>query len=139
MPLKTETIEEPNLNLTPMIDIVFLLIIFFMVGAQFSEQERQFELNLPKVSDAPPLSSLPDDIVVNVQKDGKYVVNGSYLNLQELAQKLSKAKQNYDEQGVVIRADAAAPHQYFMNVMSACRSSRIQKIAVASQLEGQGQ
>lgn len=139
MPLKTETIEEPSLNLTPMIDIVFLLIIFFMVGAQFSEQERLFELNLPKVADAPPLSSLPDDIIVNVKQNGQLVVNGAELSLQELVQKLTQAKQNYDEQGVVIRADADSSHQHFMNVMTACRTSRIHKIGVASQLDGKSQ
>ena len=62
MPLKTDTIEEPNLNLTPMIDIVFLLIIFFMVGTRFTEMERQYDIRLPTVSEALPLTNLPDEI-----------------------------------------------------------------------------
>ena len=49
MPLKTETVEEPTLNLTPMIDIVFLLIIFFMVGTQFAQMENQYDIQLPTI------------------------------------------------------------------------------------------
>ena len=49
MPIKTYQEPEPTLNLTPMIDIVFLLIIFFMVGTEFTEMERQIELDLPAV------------------------------------------------------------------------------------------
>ncbi len=60
MPLKTGTVEEPKLDLTPMIDIVFLLIIFFMVGTQFTEMERQYDIKLPTVTDAKPLTNLPD-------------------------------------------------------------------------------
>ena len=51
--------EKIELQMTPMIDIVFLLIIFFMVGTQFTEQERQFDVQVPSVSDAPPLTSRP--------------------------------------------------------------------------------
>ena len=46
MPLSTESLDESSLNLTPMVDIVFLLIIFFMVGAHFSEIEHQFDIEL---------------------------------------------------------------------------------------------
>ena len=51
MPLKTHQDEQPTLNLTPMIDIVFLLIIFFMVGTKFAEMERTVQLEVPKVGD----------------------------------------------------------------------------------------
>ncbi|MCA9079282.1 MAG: biopolymer transporter ExbD, partial [Planctomycetaceae bacterium] len=70
MPLKTQAMEEPALNLTPMIDIVLLLVIFFLVGTQFTQAERQYEIDLPTVSDAQPLTALPDEIVVNVGRDG---------------------------------------------------------------------
>ncbi|MBX3440130.1 MAG: biopolymer transporter ExbD, partial [Planctomycetaceae bacterium] len=74
MPLKTQQPEEPALNLTPMIDIVLLLVIFFMVGTQFTEAERQYQIDLPAVSVAQPLTALPDEIVVNVAKDGSVQV-----------------------------------------------------------------
>ncbi|MCA9031200.1 MAG: biopolymer transporter ExbD, partial [Planctomycetaceae bacterium] len=76
MPLKNESAEEPSINLTPMVDVVMLLIIFFLVGTQFNKPERQYEINLPTVSDAQPLTSLPDEIIVNVSKTGEFEVNG---------------------------------------------------------------
>ena len=68
MPLRTDSLEEPQLNLTPMIDIVFLLIIFFMVGTRFSENEQQYEIELPKASAVEPMTSRPDAIVINVAR-----------------------------------------------------------------------
>ena len=52
MPLKTHLDEQPSLNLTPMIDIVFLLIIFFMVGTKFTELERKIALEVPQISES---------------------------------------------------------------------------------------
>lgn len=52
MPLKTHTDEQPSLNLTSMIDVVFLLIIFFMVGTKFTELERKIGLQVPEVNDS---------------------------------------------------------------------------------------
>ncbi|MCB1147216.1 MAG: biopolymer transporter ExbD, partial [Leptospiraceae bacterium] len=111
MPLKTGTVEEPKLDLTPMIDIVFLLIIFFMVGTQFTEMERQYDIKLPTVTDAKPLTNLPDDIIVNVQQDGEITVNGEQKSLAELQANLETAKQNFPGQSVVIRGDSTGPYQ----------------------------
>ena len=137
MPLKTEQVEEPSLNLTSMIDIVFLLIIFFMVGTQFTEQERLFELNMPQVSAAPPLTSLPDDLVINIRQDGKIFVSGTETSLEALRIRLDKARANYDDQGVVIRQDAEGIHQNLMSVLSVCHSAQIRNISIASQLQGE--
>ena len=71
MPLKTQHDEQPALNLTPMIDVVFLLIIFFMVATKFSELERNIELTLPEVAAPAALTAPPRDRVVNVFADGR--------------------------------------------------------------------
>ena len=65
--------DEPTINMTAMIDVVFLLLIFFMVGTQFSERERQIEVKLPTVSTASPLTGLPDELVINITSDGSVV------------------------------------------------------------------
>ncbi|MAT14670.1 MAG: biopolymer transporter ExbD [Planctomyces sp.] len=137
MPLKTEQVEEPSLNLTPMIDIVFLLIIFFMVGSQFTEQERLFELNMPEVSAAPPLTALPDDLVINIHRDGRMIIQGEEYTLPELAKRLQEARANYEDQGVVIRHDAEGMHQNLMYALSACHSAQIRNISIAGQLQSE--
>ena len=73
MPLKTHRDDQPSLNLTPMIDIVFLLIIFFMVGTKFTELERQFSAQPPAVADAAPLTAAPQKRIVEVFRDGREV------------------------------------------------------------------
>ena len=89
MPLKTHLDEQPTLNLTPMIDIVFLLIIFFMVGTKFSELERKIGLRVPEVSNVEALTPAPEPRVVNVYADGQIMLDRTPVaNLNELTQQL---------------------------------------------------
>jgi biopolymer transport protein ExbD len=134
MPLKTGTVEEPKLDLTPMIDIVFLLIIFFMVGTQFTEMERQYDIKLPTVTDAKPLTNLPDDIIVNVQQDGEISVNGEKKSLPELEKTLEVARQNFPGQSVVIRGDSTGPYQNVMNILEICHRAKIRSVSLANRL-----
>ena len=131
MPLKTEAMEEPNLNLTPMIDIVFLLIIFFMVGTQFTEIERQFDVQLPRVSEATPLTSHPDEMVVNVQADGVVTVNGEEKSLDDLFAELTAAKEVYPDQGVLIRGDGTGPYQFVVDVLAVANRANMSKVSLA--------
>ena len=86
MPLKTEPLEEPTINLTSMLDVVMLLIIFFMVGTKFSEEERQTGIQVPTVSENLALSGQPDEIIVNVTVDGKITVQNSETHLVGIAE-----------------------------------------------------
>ena len=79
MPLRVPPEEESGMNLTPMIDVVMLLNIFFMVGSRLVEPEKQYEINLPTVTDARPLTGLPDEIIVNVKDDGTIFVKGKQI------------------------------------------------------------
>ncbi len=137
MPLKTDSVEEPTLNLTPMIDVVFLLIIFFMVGSRFTETEaeRQYDVNLPTVSDARPLTSLPDEIVVNVAADGRVFVGERLRTLDELRADLVEARRNFEDQAVIIRGDAAGPYQHVMDVMAVCHAAEIRSVSLANRLK----
>lgn len=131
MPLKTESIEEPTLNLTPMIDIVFLLVIFFMVGARFSEMERQYDIQLPTVSDVQPLTSLPDDLTVNVRRNGEIWYSGQKQTLPKLEAELQAARRNFPDQSVVIRGEGDGRYQHVMDVLAACRRAGIRAISLA--------
>ena len=103
MPLKTHLDEQPTLNLTPMIDIVFLLIIFFMVGTKFTELERKIGLTVPEVPDRGALTAAPEKRVVNVYRDGAITLDQVPVSLDELTSRLSAAQRQYDELGVLVR------------------------------------
>ena len=60
-----------SLSITPLIDVVFLLLIFFLVSSRFSEEERELDLNLPSVSEALPASAQPAEMVINIDEQGR--------------------------------------------------------------------
>lgn len=134
MPLKVAPIEEPALNLTAMLDVVFNLLIFFMVGTRFADMERQFDVQLPQVSAAQPLTNPPDEIVVNVFGDGRIVVGRQPLTLAELETRLNEARQRYAEQAVLIRGDGQGVYQNVMDVLAVCQRAQIANFSLATQV-----
>ncbi|MCA9087732.1 MAG: biopolymer transporter ExbD [Planctomycetaceae bacterium] len=135
MPLKTQPMEEPALNLTPMIDIVLLLVIFFLVGTQFTQHERQYEIDLPTVTDAQPLTALPDEIIVNIARGGEIELNGTTMTFDELEAALRQAQQKYADQLVIIRGDGQGMYQNVMTVLNLCKRARITNVQLANRLE----
>lgn len=130
MPLKTQQDEQPALNLTPMIDVVFLLIIFFMVATKFSERERDIELELPEVAAASALTSVPKQRVVTVVAEGQVTLDGKLVSLPELTSTLAAARQEYPNTSVVIRGDAACAFQHVAAALAACKEANISDLGI---------
>jgi len=133
MPLRTESLEEPSLNLTPMIDIVFLLIIFFMVGTKFSEIEQQFDIETPRAVELAAMSSAPDPIVVNVTHAGQISIDNAEFPLEELKGRLQEAREKFAKQTVLIRGDGESIYQSVIDVMSVCHQAQVHKFSLAFQ------
>ncbi len=131
MPLKTQFEEQPSINLTPMIDVVFILLIFFMVGTKFTEMERKIRLQVPEVASAGPMSSAPDKRVVNVYHDGRILLDRQEVTLEELTNTLAAARSQYRDLGVLIRGDSQVMFQRVADVMSACRQAEISELGIS--------
>jgi biopolymer transport protein ExbD len=132
VPLKTIPLDEPGINLTSMLDVVMLLIMFFMAGTQFKDFEKQYEVQLPNVRDsANALSGQPDEIVVNVQKDGQIVVHGEQKSPDQLQTHLEEARTRFPGQGVIVRGDADVSYRYVMTAMGACRRAGVRNLSLA--------
>ena len=129
MPLKTHRDEQPTLNLTPMIDIVFLLIIFFMVGTKFTELERKIGLKVPEVAHADVLTDAPKKKIVNVYRDGHVTLNRKTVTLEELTNRLAAARSQYKDLGVQVRGDGVLQFQIVMDVIAACKKAGIAEMA----------
>lgn len=136
MPLRVPQDEEPGMNLTPMIDVVMLLNIFFMVGSRLVEPEKQYDINLPTVTEARPLTALPDEIIINVKGDGTVFVKGKQKDLATLEGDLQLAAKRYADQVVRIRGDGEGPYQHVMSTLSLCQKAGISKIKLDAKVEG---
>jgi biopolymer transport protein ExbD len=127
--------EEVNVNLTPLIDVVFLLLIFFMVSTTFTK-ESHLEIDLPEASDAAPSEDLPTMIEVVIDEEGNYSVNGQALvNTQEktLRQAINlQVKDQSDKPPLIITADAKTPHQAVVTAMDVSGQLGFEKLSITT-------
>lgn len=138
MPLKTHHDEIPAINLTPMIDIVFNLIIFFMVSTRFTEIEKQVELSVPQVGDVSKLNDAPKSRVISVLRDGQLMLDAEPVTLPSLTSRLSEARRQNELLGVVVRGDADSSFQSVAGVLTACRQAGISELSVSVRLGDAG-
>ena len=122
------------LSLTPLIDVVFLLLIFFLVATRFSEEERELSVVLPEASEAKPLISEPQQVFVNVDENGQYFLSGQQLDATSLERALLQSwTNNPDRTEVIIRGDRNASWQHIATAMNICNKANIRdyKAAIA--------
>jgi len=137
MPLKTHTDELPSMNLTSMLDVLFLLIIFFMAGTKFTEMERKIALRVPQVSDRGALTAAPEKRIVNIYQDGQITLDRQLVTLDELRARLSAARGQYKDLGVLVRGDATGAFQNVAQVLNACKQAGINELAISVRIANQ--
>lgn len=132
MPLKTSISEElPTVNLTPMIDVVFLLIIFFMVGTQFTQPEREIPLKLPGVGGLKAMVAVPERREIAVTADGRIVFDGQTLTSEQLVAKLQALRVRYPDLRVALRADGEVKYQSVAAAMWAANQAGVSDLTTA--------
>lgn len=124
---------NPGINLTPMIDCVFLLLIFFLVATEFEREQRELTLDivLPQASEAMPLTAKPQELFVNIGRNGQFSINGDALDEQGVLRVLQQAAaDNPGRQTVIIRADEHCEWKFVVAVMNLCNAARIRDYRV---------
>ncbi len=130
MPLKTTSNEElPTMNLTSMIDVLFLLIIFFMVGTRFTQGERQIELNLPTANGLKPLVA-PPECTVKVTNSGQLLLQDKPVSIEELKISLAGMVARVPSLRVDVRADRNVPVHQVVAAYSAAQNAKAQNVAL---------
>ncbi len=120
-------------NLTPMIDVVFQLLLFFLVASKFAEDERELKIVLPHASEARPLTTKPDLLFVNVDRQGRYFVDRQQFDAEGLELKLRQvAANNPGRQTVEIRADRQCLWEFVVEVMNLCNKAGIRDYRVTT-------
>lgn len=139
MNLQPGSEDEPDVNLTPLIDVVFLLLIFFMVSTTFEQQSR-IQIELPEAT-ADATAQEDDTLEILVDAQGRYFIGDQQVinsELKTLKTAIRKAVGNRGELPVTIRADANTPHQAVIRVLDATSQLGLTHISLAtSKIEDQ--
>jgi len=133
MRLQAEQEEEPDINLTSLIDVVFLLLIFFMVSATF-ERQALLRVELPEASTATQ-ESLPDRVELVITETGEYFIGDNMLadpRKSTLRLALAEAFAENPDAVLVLRADAGNDHGLVVRAMDAAAAEGISRLSIAT-------
>jgi biopolymer transport protein ExbD len=123
-----------TLSLTPLIDVVFLLLIFFLVTSEFEEEERRLDIVLPTATSAVPMIGKPREIVIDIDDQGAVYLRGQEISMADLEKLLkATAAKNPTNQSAVIRADRNTSFQPVISVMDVCNRTGISDYSVTTQ------
>jgi biopolymer transport protein ExbD len=121
--------ELPQINMTPMVDVVLCLLVFFMAATRLYDwDENEFTVGVPEVASASPLTSAPDDLTLTILAPNQVALEDRTLDLEALGRSLAEARKRYADQGVLIRGDAKLAYQDLADVLSTCNAAGIRNV-----------
>ena len=124
--------DEFALPMTPLLDMVFLLLVFFLVSTSFVRPEKSIDIKLPAAEQAAKPSNENQTVVVNVRKTGLLVVDQRVLTgNQDLVETLTRAHKASPDLSVVIYGDRSAAHKHIVKVMNAALEVGIEDMSIA--------
>jgi biopolymer transport protein ExbD len=130
---KTHTIDPVPMQLAPLVDVLFLLVIFFAVTWKAGQDEKLMDVAVPAADTGKDRKQTSvGEIIVNVKNDGGIVVNGQPLTVEELLGKLQTIASIYKDQAVIIRGDVATPYDKIIKVLDTCQKAGIWNIGFAT-------
>jgi biopolymer transport protein ExbD len=123
-----------SLTLTPLIDVVFLLLIFFLVATQFAQDDEQLPIQLPSASNALPMTLEPDELVISVGEDGTYVAQGRRRTIREIEILVGQSvADNPQRQTVIIRGDRRVPFEYIVVLLDLMHRLQVPSYRIAAE------
>lgn len=122
-----------SIQLAPMIDILLLLLSFFIISWQFSKSETELNVSVPTAQEGAEPDRARGEIIINVLADGALRVEGLTVDLKQLSDKLSKIAKQFENQPVRIRGDGGVAYQRIVEVIDTCQEAGIWNISFATQ------
>ena len=132
MARQRNTEREPDFNLTPMIDCVFLLLIFFMVTTVF-KQPYSLQLELPEAQQAQRVQE--KKLVSSITADGRMEINRELVSASDLEQVLLRHKQGTRSLTLIVRTDKETKHKHLLDLIEVAKRLRIEKVVLATEDE----
>ena len=124
---REESSDDNVINISSLLDVMFILIIFFLATATFTEEERDIQVNLPQSAAAQSSTQAPKMIVINVREDGTYHVANQTMDIASLKNTLIEAISSNPDQKVMVRGDRNALHGNVANAISVCKQVGVHK------------
>jgi len=127
-----------TVELTPIIDMVFLLLIFFLIATTFRQTEREMQIALPSAAAATPISSTLREIIVNVDVDGVVFVSGNKMEIDDLSSLINEAVGRNPDQKVTVRGDRGTSYANIVRVLDTCKSNGVREPYLDTAVTGAG-
>lgn len=124
--------QGAELELAPMIDVVFLLLIFFIVTWQYASFERDMDIAVPAAEESVDEPRKEGEIIVNVRKNGEIVLNGNVVTEAGLQEKLNRVSEKFPNQAVILRGASEATYQTIIDVLDQIKKAGIWNVAFAT-------
>jgi len=124
--------QRPEIQMAPLIDIIFLTLVFFMTISVFSQMESEIDISVPKAQTSKDVMRSPGEIIININQKGEVIVNQNRLNNTELLGMLKKVSTLFPDQPIIIRADQKTYHKHIVRVLDACAQANIWDISFAT-------
>ena len=123
--------EDPGFQMAPMIDIVFLLLVFFLITAALQQVEKEMELALPEADETQVHSQSLSEIIINVKENGDIVIAAKKWEIETLRKRLAKLARIAGDAlpSVIIRSDAQARMQNVIDVLDACAKAGMHNVS----------
>jgi biopolymer transport protein ExbD len=133
MNLRRRINQEPiQFQLAPMIDVVMFLLCFFLLTWNLARYEQDLEVKVPVARNGTPPKQLPGEVIINLKTDGTVELERAALTIAQLQQKLTAIAQVYPDQAVVLRGAEDVQYKHVVEVLDACRASKLTNIAFAT-------
>ncbi|MBN1464469.1 biopolymer transporter ExbD [candidate division KSB1 bacterium] len=120
------------INITPLIDVLFILLIFFMVSSSFIEQPGM-KLELPTIQS--PEVARVENLVMHISEDGTIFLADREVNLDELASEIANMIPDIEEKTLVLKADKKTEHGLIVQIMDIAKRSGLTKIVIGTRIE----
>lgn len=124
--------EARGFLIAPMVDILLVLLGFFMLTWSFSRQERELDVQMPSAGEAKEQRRSVGEVIVNVKADGSLVMNRRIMTPDELLAALTRVASLYPDQAVVLRGDQRVDYGHIVQTLDLCRRANIWNINFAT-------
>jgi biopolymer transport protein ExbD len=124
--------QPPGMQIAPMVDIVFLLLIFFLMTWNFSRSEMELDVKVPKASEGKESRRAIGEVILNLKSDGTVVMNRREMDAAALESALARIAGLYPDQAVILRGDENVDYRHVVDVLDICRRANIWNVAFAT-------